>query len=167
MPPKARTKNSSTAALFVRLPLEEAEKLDRAAFELRASKQDLVTGLVARYVDPSSQLGLAELRELSLHSRSGRLAREGFGFGDRRRITVETEGDTVAVGRHTFLPAEAADVLTLEEAGRLLQVEEDTARTLAETHELPGRRLGGEWRFARQAILDWLAAGRAEDDEGA
>ena len=32
-------------ALFVRIPAADAERLDRAAFELKASKQDLVAGL--------------------------------------------------------------------------------------------------------------------------
>jgi glyoxylate reductase len=36
-------------------------------------------------------------------------------------------------------------------------VEEDTVRALAESGELPGRRRGDEWRFARAAVLDWPA----------
>ena len=35
--------------LYVRLPTEEAEKLDRAAFEMKTSKQDLVTGMIRRF----------------------------------------------------------------------------------------------------------------------
>jgi excisionase family DNA binding protein len=31
-------------------------------------------------------------------------------------------------------------------------------RQLAESGDLPGRRIGGEWRFARAALLAWLAA---------
>jgi excisionase family DNA binding protein len=30
-------------------------------------------------------------------------------------------------------------------------------RALAEAGELPGRRVGGDWRFAREAVLRWLA----------
>ena len=52
-------------ALFVRVPAEDAERLDRAAFALKASKQDLVAGLLARYVDPGSPEGLASLRGLT------------------------------------------------------------------------------------------------------
>jgi hypothetical protein len=29
----------------------------------------------------------------------------------------------------------------------------------ATSGRLPGRRLGGEWRFVRMAIVDWLRAG--------
>jgi hypothetical protein len=57
------------APLYVRLPRREAEKLDRAAFELKAHKRDLVAALVARYVDPSTGAGLARLRALGATSR--------------------------------------------------------------------------------------------------
>jgi excisionase family DNA binding protein len=36
------------------------------------------------------------------------------------------------------------------------QVEETAVAELAEAGELPGRRLGGEWRFSREAVLAWL-----------
>ena len=52
-------------ALFVRIPAADAERLDRAAFELKASKQDLVAGLVARYVDPATAEGLDALRTIA------------------------------------------------------------------------------------------------------
>ena len=50
-------------ALYVRLPEETADRLDRAAFELKASKQDLVAGLVSTYVNPDS---LESLRDLTV-----------------------------------------------------------------------------------------------------
>ncbi len=53
-----------TSALYVQIPRSEAEKLDRAAFELKARKRDLVAALVARYVDPSTAEGLERLRAL-------------------------------------------------------------------------------------------------------
>jgi hypothetical protein len=59
-----------TSALYVRIPSNEAEKLDRAAFELKSHKRDLVAALVARYVDPSTPAGLERLRALGVHSRS-------------------------------------------------------------------------------------------------
>ena len=51
-------------ALFVRLPLAEADAVARAAFELSVHKQDLVAALVRRYVDARSPEGLAALREM-------------------------------------------------------------------------------------------------------
>jgi excisionase family DNA binding protein len=61
-----------------------------------------------------------------------------------------------AVGRYSFRPTEMLDVLTLEQVARFMQLDEDAVRGLAETGELPGRKIGEEWRFSRQAILSWL-----------
>ena len=119
-------------ALFVRIPIEAAERLRHAAFELNTSKQDLVAGLVTHYVDPSD---LASLR----------------------RITVETADDSLTVGHAELHPDPPAEVLTLPGAAALLQVAADDVEALAEAGELPGRKVGGEWRFAREAVLRWLA----------
>ena len=54
---------------------------------------------------------------------------------------------------------QADEVLTLEEAAVFLKVSPDTVRSLAEDGELAGRRVGKDWRFARVAILAWLADG--------
>ena len=118
--------------LYVRLPSAHAERLDRAAFELKASKQDIVSGLIARYVDPGS---------------TDRL----------RRVVIEAGEDAIATGSHSFTPASPGEVLTLAELAAMLQVDEDDARELAEAGEIPGRRIGEDWRFARGAVLRWLA----------
>ena len=123
---------STRTPLYVRLPSAHAERLDRAAFELKASKQDIVSGLIARYVDPGA---------------TNRL----------RRVVIEAGEEPMATGRHSFTPAVPSEVLTLAQVADLLQVEEDAARELAEAGELPGRRLGDEWRFVREAVLRWLA----------
>ena len=54
-----------TAALYAQIPRVEAEKLDRAAFELKTPKRDLIAALVAGYVDPHTPEGLEQLRALS------------------------------------------------------------------------------------------------------
>jgi excisionase family DNA binding protein len=139
---------NDTSGLFVRIPVTEAEKLDRAAFELKTPKQDLVAGLLARYVDPASPKSLARLGEL----------------GGRRRVTVETmSDDALVVGQHSFRPAEEPEVMTLGEVAEWLQVDEEAVEELAKNGELPGRHIGDEWRFARQAVLDWLAAERGKE----
>ncbi len=51
------------------------------------------------------------------------------------------------------------EVLTLQDCAALLQVDSGALRRLAEAGELPGRRIGGHWRFSRWAVLDWLAQG--------
>jgi|SRR5829696_2678882 len=112
-----------TTPLYVRLPRREADLLDRAAFEGRVSKRELVTSIVQRYLDEEKK----------------------------------SRPDLV-LGRHEFRPAEAPEVLTLAQAAALLQVDAAEVAALAEAGELPGRRIGGDWRFPRAALLDWLAA---------
>jgi excisionase family DNA binding protein len=144
-----------TAALFVRIPTEHARRLDRAAFELRVPKQSLVSELVDRYVNPDSPESLAALGERRSTSED-----EGRGSDSgRRRVTVETldHGD-LTVGHHSFRPRNL-EVLTPDEAAELLQVDPDVVLELARAGALPGRELGGKWRFARAALLEWLGAG--------
>lgn len=117
--------------LYVRIPQSQADKLDRAAFELKVPKQDLVAGLV-------ENMKIAP------------------GFTRRRTEIVEVD-DALSVGRASFLPSGPPEVLTLAEAADLLQVEEGVVQAMADAGELPGRRLGDEWRFARLGLLRWLA----------
>ncbi len=137
---------SSKTPLYVRLPHSEAAKLDRAAFALAASKQTLVAGLVARYVDPSSASGLEALRELT-------------GDAGSRRVTVETADDSIAVGRPSFLPAGTAEVLNVDELAALLKVEPAEVEALAEDDGCPagGSETNGASRA--RAALEWLAEG--------
>ena len=68
----------------------------------------------------------------------------------------------VSVGRVevTNTPHACSDeVLTLEETAALLKLPVDSVRSRAEEGDLPGRRFGNEWRFARIAVLGWLANG--------
>ena len=64
----------------------------------------------------------------------------------------------LVLGRAHPRTAETHDVLTLEQAAALLQVDAAEVAALAEAGELPGRRIGGDWRFPRAALLEWLAA---------
>ena len=123
----------------MRIPQAHAQALDRLAFESRRPKQAVVTELLGRYIgDPPGKPASS------------------------RRITIEAapEPGTV-IGRHAFRPFEP-DVLTLEEVAALLSVSVEAVRELAESSELPGRRIASEWRFARSAVLDWLAGGAAQ-----
>ena len=143
-----------TAALFVRLPAEEARKLDRAAHAVGAPKKDLVAGLVARYVDPDSDDGLDALRRLGAEA-PGALP---------RRVVIEADDPQLVVGHHSFRPADLPDVLTPAQAATLLQVDEDAVLELAEDGRLPGRKIGEEWRFARAALVAWLSDACEETD---
>src|SRR5688500_1913673 len=134
----------TTRAVFVRIPASDADRLDRAAFELKTPKRDLITTLVARYVDPHDPATLAALRPTC---------------AERRRVVVETDDAALTVGRHACQAAPPLEVLTLAQVADLLQVDEATAAELAESGELPGRRVGDEWRFSRAAVLAWLGSG--------
>jgi excisionase family DNA binding protein len=111
---------SDRTPLYVRIPTPIAEGLDRAAFERKTSKQDLVTAAL-------------------------------------RRITIDQTDETLTVGHADFRANPPSEVLTPSGVAQLLQVEEAAVLSLAESGELPGRRVGGEWRFAREAVLRWLA----------
>ncbi len=60
------------------------------------------------------------------------------------------------VGRHQFTPVQELEVLTLEQLASLLELDIEAVRALAEQADLPGRKLGEQWRFSRSAILAWL-----------
>ena len=79
------------------------------------------------------------------------------GSSKREIITRLITGDDLVVGAHAFRPTEPATVLTLDEVAELLRIEPAVASELAEAGELPGRRVNGEWRFSRSAVIDWLA----------
>src|SRR3954469_4966148 len=51
--------DETTSPLFVRLPTASAEKLSRAAFELKTPKRELVTELVDRYLGEESAPALS------------------------------------------------------------------------------------------------------------
>jgi predicted DNA-binding protein len=56
----------------------------------------------------------------------------------------------------------ADEVLTLEEVATFLKLSPEAVCSRAEAGELPGRRFADEWRFARTAVLDWLAHGETQ-----
>jgi excisionase family DNA binding protein len=129
---RPRRENDYTA-LYVRIPSAEAEKLHRAADYLRTPKRELITKLVAHF-DPQDPVWTRPVSGAAS-------AQAEFGFG-----------------QHSFRPAAELEILTPAQLAGLLQVEEELVVELAERGELPGRKVGEEWRFAREAVLAWLAA---------
>jgi excisionase family DNA binding protein len=84
----------------------------------------------------------------------------------KQRLVSEMLSEHMVVGRAELVDggaAAAGEILTLEEAAALLRVSDDVLRARAQAGELPARRFGEEWRFARSALLAWLAQG--EHDE--
>jgi excisionase family DNA binding protein len=51
------------------------------------------------------------------------------------------------------------EVLTLEEAAAYLRVSEDALRKLLPEHFVPGQQIGGEWRFSKRGLAEWLRYG--------
>jgi len=107
-------------ALYVRIPPDQARRLDERARTLNRAKQDVVTDLITGCLDQ-----------------------------------VEDVAPSVA---HADRPsaAVAADVMTAEELADFLRSPESSVIERARLGELPGRKIGGEWRFARHAVLEWL-----------
>jgi excisionase family DNA binding protein len=133
---KQRKRRDDETALFVRLPREEAEKLDRFVFERRIPKRDVVRRLVAEHLDEADVMWQRPLPP-------------------PMPLQVPPGADVV-IGRADFVPTEAAEVLGVDEVAELLQAEPDAIRELAESGGLPGRKIGEEWRFLRRAVLAWL-----------
>ena len=53
-------------------------------------------------------------------------------------------------------PSSAPDVLTLNEAAKLLRVGPDELKGMAARNQIPSRRIGARWRFNRTALMAWL-----------
>ena len=140
-------KPPAETALYVRLPAAAGEKLDRASDALGIPKKDLVAGLVDRYVDPDSARGLNALGAMS----------------SKPKITVDLPDAGPAMGSYSFQPYDPPEVMSAEQAAKLLQIEEALVVQLAEAGDLPGRKLGTVWRFSRAALVAWLSepAGRS------
>jgi excisionase family DNA binding protein len=132
---------SDRTAVFLRLTTEQANRLDQAATSLRAHKKDLVGALVDRFIDPAD---LEQLREWTLPVPAP----------GPRRVTVEMGGAPGPVVGHAEL--RPSEVLDAAGAAELLRVDEAAVIELATKGELPGRKIGDEWRFSRAALLAWL-----------
>jgi excisionase family DNA binding protein len=138
-------KASPETALYVRIPAVAGDKLDRAAEVLGIHKKDLVAHLVARYVDPDTQRGLSALGSLS----------------QPRRVGMDLGEAGPTLGSYSFQPYDPPEVMSADQAGRFLQIDEALVIAMAEAGKLPGRKLGTAWRFSRAALVTWLAAPEA------
>ena len=133
-------KPPAESALFVRLPTTAVDKLDRAAEALGMRKKDLVAGLVSKYVDPDSPPGLHALGSLSSH-----------------KITLDLADKGATGGWYSFQHYDPPEVMNAAQAGQFLQIDEEVVIEMAASGQLPGRKLGGDWRFSRAALVAWLA----------
>jgi hypothetical protein len=61
-----------------------------------------------------------------------------------------------SIPAQTSAPDESIEVLTISEAATFVRVAEEEVLRVANLQELPGRRIGGEWRFLKAGTTDWL-----------
>ena len=54
---------------------------------------------------------------------------------------------------------DTAEVMTLHEAAAFLRIDRAALGQLAAWGQVPGRRIGAQWRFSRSALLAWLGGG--------
>ncbi len=151
--------------LFVRLSVEQAERLDRAVAAIDARKKDVVSGLIDAHVDPDSPAGLDALRTLA-------------GLGRGELVPAAAPGAPTAAPPTPASPSPAGveeptlddparPILTPAGAAALLGVRAVDVLELAEHGELPGRRVAGQWRFARSALVEWVAGGQPSSQRSA
>jgi excisionase family DNA binding protein len=54
------------------------------------------------------------------------------------------------------VPLDPSDVMTLAETAAFLRVSEHDVRQMADEGKLPARRVSGQWRFLKSALLEWF-----------
>jgi len=55
------------------------------------------------------------------------------------------------------------NILNLSQASEFLGISEKTLIKLLREEHIPARKIGREWRFSREALVRWLAAGDSTD----
>lgn len=58
------------------------------------------------------------------------------------------------------------EILNVEQAAEFLGFSPYTIREKARLGEIPGRKLNREWRFSREALLEWIKAGESPRHQG-
>jgi excisionase family DNA binding protein len=53
------------------------------------------------------------------------------------------------------------DILNIEEASSLLGVSVKTFNKVLHSQNIPARKIGREWKFSRQALIQWVGDGRS------
>jgi len=54
------------------------------------------------------------------------------------------------------------EILTLEEAAKMLKISEYTLRRYARRGAVPARKIGGQWRFSKEELLNWFRFSASE-----
>lgn len=91
---------------------------------------------------PCKCLGATVLFAAMLGNASTAIAQENQSSSDNHQLLIQ---------------ADPPEVMTIDEAARLLRVDTATMAKLAADGDVPGRRLDQSWRFSRATLLGWLA----------
>ena len=132
--------SADSKPLFVRLATDDADRLDAAVAATGKSKRRLVSEAMREHLARGEHLAGDE-----------RPAREELTVG---RISLVEEGRTPLSGPDSTAPAN--EVMTLPEAAAFLRLGEAQLERSAAKSEVPARRIAGQWRFSRAALLAWL-----------
>jgi excisionase family DNA binding protein len=55
------------------------------------------------------------------------------------------------------------EILNMEEASQFLGVSIKTFHKVLREGDIPGRKVGREWKFSRQALIQWVGSAKARD----
>ncbi len=58
---------------------------------------------------------------------------------------------------------EHKEILNFAEAARFLGISTKTLQKVLRDGEIPGRKVGREWKFSRDALTRWIGDGRSAD----
>lgn len=56
------------------------------------------------------------------------------------------------------------DVLDAVKAAEFLKISRGTLLRLANENKIPGKKIGRQWRFSREMLLEWLKNGQAKKE---
>lgn len=81
---------------------------------------------------------------------------DAFDDADEGQFNENFIEDTEELTPNDLFGLDPLDVLTLDELADYLKVSSTAVRRAVKEQNLPGRNLGGEWRFLRDAVANWL-----------
>ena len=80
-------------------------------------------------------------------------------------VGFEEEGESGELTPNDIFGLDPLDVLTLEELADYLKISTAAVRRAVKEQNLPGRNIGGEWRFLRDGVANWLRGQEAPAQE--
>jgi excisionase family DNA binding protein len=155
------------------LPALESTRRVESAPPARESKPTLERVVVRGEVrsEPRAEArsdARGEARPESSMTASSSAARSARGAGREAhpdRSTGEPNGghDDEAPSRESRRRTPPPDILNIDEAAELLGVSIKTFNKVLHNQNMPARKIGREWKFSRQALIDWVGSGRSQD----